>query len=315
MPTATGNSIPAYINAKLGYLKTKTKDATVEVDFAEVDYLVCEFNASLNNDGFKVSTQDVLASSTPQKLLNETRYKDQAQKLKNQAAGNEAKRLMSNFSNPALWMQSVPSNSSLRFDSAVFRHSVRVRLGLTVRNKQRMCSVCNIPADYHGLHDMRCKKVVTTVHHALRDKLYNIMNQAHLRVDKETRDLLKDNPNDRPADVYWIEGVAGKDLCLDVSVVDYAKDDGIFKREEEKKKKYSSRCANHGLVFKPLVVNTLGHFSKEFDSFISRIGRERAEAFRIEIHDSIKFVRESLQSTVVQVTAECALSLMANMEF
>lgn len=87
--------------------------------------------------------------------------------------------------------------------------------------------------------------------------------------DTEVSGLLNDGTDDRPADIYFTQNGIG--TCLDVSVVGYEQEDGLKKCEVKKNRNYFERCRQQNLMFKPLLMTTLGSFSEKFIAFIAQV--------------------------------------------
>ena len=252
--------------------------------------------------------QDLLASSNHQRLLSEIHFKSLIKRRMEKASGSDLLRLQSNVKSPASWLGVVPCQQFQTLTPVVFRFALRSRLGLPVTQGGK-CAQCPNARDTLGIHSSRCVKVRYPIHNGIRDTLHSMMKEGGLEVSTEDRDLLPGS-DDRPADVLWRNGPMGKTWCLDVSVVTYDMPNGIAAVEERKKALYDDRCRLQKLAFKPLIMNSLGAFSSEFDKFLRRVGELRAHRWNSDVHAAVKETREKMQLTAVRLIAAATAGLL-----
>jgi hypothetical protein len=303
IPRAKDVAFPAYINARSEFLRKFPDDD----EKLFIEGLIDEWNGVAVKEKYQVSAQVLLASNNPQKLMTAALFDNIAEDLYNSAPAATRCRLDSNRLSPAEWLRVEPT-FGLRMEPAAFRVAIRQRLGMDVRAKSENCTFCKRGfADYRGIHDTRCSTVVKLIHDSFRDKMFKMMADGAMAVEKEKVDVLKDESDDRPADIYLRDGSHGRGICYDLSVVDYTTPDGIADREKLKMNKYAARCDNVGVIFRPLVVNSLGQFSSEFKEFCGRIGRARADKFGTQAPSEISKVSRNAQFYLIKIISDAVL--------
>ncbi len=111
-------------------------------------------------------------------------------------------------------------------------------------------------------------------HDKIRDFLLSTSKQGNLECIKEETNLLSGS-KDRPGDIYYPMFTCNRGLCVDVTVVSsFADGDANFileKAAESKREKYSIRCRDNNMDFKPFVLDSMGCLHKESITFMKRL--------------------------------------------
>ena len=140
-------------------------------------------------------------------------------------------------------------------------------------------------ADPFGDHQVGCGGNGDRIHRhdSLKDSLFSAAQSAALAPRKEAPSLIPGSSS-RPADIYLPNWCRGRPAALDVTVIStlqsltlagVASTQGHALRvgEERKMAAHYAACRFVGVVFIPLVVESLGGWSEEAVHNISRIGR------------------------------------------
>ncbi len=123
-------------------------------------------------------------------------------------------------------------------------------------------------------------------HNAIRDCLFDLGLKAGMTVRKEPQRLLCDGTGDKPAEVLFASFSQGRDLCVDVTVVNplidiYEKmkheDNYLAEAVKQKNNRYAERYNAAGLNFMACAFETTGAICKEVTPLIDRIARNTAE--------------------------------------
>ena len=162
--------------------------------------------------------------------------------------------------------------------------SAKYRLGCPVFTADGQCSACHQYSGKEGDHAISCGYEGERIarHNHLRDHLYNTCVSAALGPTKEDRALIP-GTDARPADVLIPNWTSGKDTALDVTVVNPLQRalvdqaavhprHALDHRFSEKMSKHGEPCRVAGMVFIPLVVETLGGWHEQAEQQIKRIG-------------------------------------------
>ena len=121
-------------------------------------------------------------------------------------------------------------------------------------------------------------------HNIIRDAIHGTASQAALSPRKEESALLPGSTA-KPADVYLPGWANGKDAALDVTVVSTLQaalvkkageevGSAANKRHQEKQAKYWQACANEGIEFLPMVVETLGGWHPEASEVVTKLAQQ-----------------------------------------
>ena len=177
----------------------------------------------------------------------------------------------------------IPSKALFQvFDSREFVTLVRLWLGLKLgfRNSPA-CPFCKETMDSYGYHALTCRKggCLSVRHNALREAFLRFCKVSGITgVEREAQGLIQGS-SDRPADallpgddssLYVKNFLSSSPTCLDFAVINsqqpkYIHKAGVTKgaatAEYEKKIKlprYGKACADNGLTFVPMVVDSFG---------------------------------------------------------
>ena len=160
-------------------------------------------------------------------------------------------------------------------------------LGLRMSSGASRCPLCvgERAADTLGDHQVGCWGNGDRIyrHDSLRDTLFTAAQSAALAPRKEVPSLIPGSSS-RPADIFLPNWCGGRPAALDVTVISTlqsltlagaAASQGHALRvaEERKMAAHGAACQSVGVVFIPLVMETLEGWSDEVAHNISRIGR------------------------------------------
>ncbi len=125
---------------------------------------------------------------------------------------------------------------------------------------------------HKGHHELSCAGKGRRIlrHNAIRDCLFDLGLKAAMTVRKEPS-LLCDGTGDKPADVLFASFSQGRDLCVDVTVVNplidiYEKmkheDNYLAEAVKQKNNRYAERCNAAGLNFMACAFEATGAICK-----------------------------------------------------
>jgi hypothetical protein len=207
-----------------------------------------------------------------------------------------------------LWRCDVlPSpNLGLHLRTAEWAITVKYRLGCPVFSTAGACPACNLFSDKEGDHAISCGHQGERIarHNHLRDTLYHTAVSASLGPTREDRALIP-GTEARPADVLIPNWCAGKDAAMDVTVVNPLQTrmvdqaaahagHSLTVRFNDKMTKHGEACRRAGMVFIPLVVETLGGWEEQAEAQIKRLGAALARQTGQEEAEKIRHVFQSL---------------------
>ena len=186
------------------------------------------------------------------------------------------------------WLNAVPSSSlGLHLQDREFRLCLDYWLGIRLMDHETTCPCCasGKKADPMGDHHVGCGGNGDRIHRhdSLRDTLFAAAQSAALAPRKEVPALITGSAS-RPADIFLPNWSRGRPAALDVTVISTlqnltlagaAATQGHALRigEERKLAAHNADCKAVGIDFVPLVVESLGGWSKEAIHTIGRIGR------------------------------------------
>ena len=205
------------------------------------------------------------------------------------------------------WLNVLPSpNLGLHLRTAEWIISVKYRLGVPVFSTAGACPACHSFSDKEGDHAISCGHEGERIarHNHLRDTLYRTAVSAALGPTREGRALIP-GTEARPADVLIPNWCAGKDAAMDVTVVNPLQarmidqaavhaGHSLTVRFNDKMTKHGEACRREGMVFIPLVVETLGGWEEQADVQIKRLGAALARQTGQDESDKIRHVFQSL---------------------
>jgi hypothetical protein len=103
-----------------------------------------------------------------------------------------------------------------------YRTALRFRTGHDVLSSIGRCRFCaSGHSDTFGFHELSCpgQGRLISRYNALRDCVYSLGQQTGLSVRREPQNLLQDGTGDKPADFLFGSFYHGRDLCVDVTIV------------------------------------------------------------------------------------------------
>jgi hypothetical protein len=195
------------------------------------------------------------------------------------------------------WLTTLPlSCLAHRIESRSFRMLVRYRLGIPLASGESNCPSCpNAVLDVFGIHAASCGGTMgrTMRHNRIRDELCAIARQAGESAQTETQYLIPTDAGLKPADVFIEAWNYNKPICLDVSVVNplansivtnasITQGSAAKKGEEAKYVKYQKLCADVGLDFCPVVMETYGGFGDRALPILKKLGKKLADRSDLE---------------------------------
>jgi hypothetical protein len=220
------------------------------------------------------------------------------------------------------WTDLFPNKlRGLYMPAAAFSAALKYRLGMDIFNTQRKCANtnCSRMVDTRGHHLATCPSIHVVHHNNIRNLIRDEAARAHLQPSIETPGLLQgtDRYRERPADVFIPNFSGGQTLCLDVTIVDsfgyldkviapQKLDSGELgepqpgynanRAANAKREKYENIVAQHGMVFKPFAMESLGGLDVSCRPTLEYIGEKlrtvdkmSAEACTNRLHDQIVF--------------------------
>ena len=160
----------------------------------------------------------------------------------------------------------------------------RYRLGLPLYIKEGPCPSCRQQSDVQGNHAMCCGSGGERIsrHNHLRDHLHDVAAAAGLGPRKEVRFLIPGNDS-RPADVLLPHWKQGKDVALDVAVVNPCKGGTVVEAAavagfalndtfKSKMQKSAEACQREGVIFMPMVTESFGGWHEVAVTEVERLG-------------------------------------------
>ena len=186
------------------------------------------------------------------------------------------------------WLNVVPSRSlGLHIPCKDFVLCLRYWLGLPITNRSMTCTACGKfnAADVFGDHQIGCGGNGDRIgrHNAIRDAIYSAAQTAALAPLLEAPSLIPGSSS-RPADVFVPIWQLGRPAAMDVSVISTlqpltvvgaAASPGYALKvgEDRKLAAHQAGCSEAGILFLPLIVESLGGWNDTALDVISRIGR------------------------------------------
>ena len=196
-----------------------------------------------------------------------------------------------------------------------FRYSVLYRLGAPIYRSAGPCPACRKPSDRYGHHAIVCGSHGERIarHHHLRDALFQAAATANLAPRKEEGALLLGTA-ERPAAVLIPNWSGGRDTALDVTVVSPLTADRIARSADnpghtlkaafdEKCRLYHRACEREGIVFVPLLIETLGGWHEKAIDQVRKIARAQARNMGTEEDEAARHLFQRLGILLVKGNA------------
>ena len=147
------------------------------------------------------------------------------------------------------------------------------------------CSVCLRDCDAFGDHQVGCGGNNDRIfrHDSLREVLFSAAQSAALAPRREVPSLIPGSCS-RPADLYLPVWKCGRPSALDITVISplqkltlakaaVIQGSALLVAEERKRVAHANVCAEVGISFSPMAVETIGGWGKEAAETIHCIGR------------------------------------------
>jgi hypothetical protein len=246
------------------------------------------FNAT-NND--EILTSQILSfEKNPQKFLSSVTYNNRFNELISSSTCARDLILLKHARSPHAsdWLHQLPRFTS-EMPSQMWITAFRHHFGIPVYLSESLCLCCKGVNDIYGDHacgcgtgygDSTCPR--THRHNTGRFILNAVMVDASWTTSVETRFLLQDNLDARPADIF-VQGVRNE--CIDLTVVDSVGDwstaqdydpaDQLIKAANAKHVKYDASCRRENLAFTPFAMGSLGGFGDEALEIIYRVAESQ----------------------------------------
>ena len=184
------------------------------------------------------------------------------------------------------------------------------------------CIACPQPSDVEGDHAIACGYAGERIarHDQLRNALYHTCSQACLAPTREERALIP-GTDARPADLLLPSWTAGRDTALDVTVVSplqvamvrqAAQTPGhaLVKRAEDKMLKHGEACRQAGIVFVPLVFETVGGWGEQTVAQVKKMGSALARQTGGEEGEVIRHLVQRVSVLLTRGNAALLLNRM-----
>jgi hypothetical protein len=151
------------------------------------------------------------------------------------------------------------------------------------------CPICQAVSDPFGDHQVGCGGNGDRIHRhdSLRDALYSAAQSAALAPRKEVPSLIPGSSS-RPADVYLPNWKRGQPAAMDVTVISTLQQltvagasTTLSVGETRKVSAHADACRAVGVSFIPLVVESIGGWSKQALDTIKSIGRLQGQRLGI----------------------------------
>jgi hypothetical protein len=185
-----------------------------------------------------------------------------------------------------VWFLVTLPYAGLTMTALEYRTALRFRTGHEVLSSTGRCRFCTTGHfDTFGFHELSCpgQGRLVSCHNALRDCLYSLGQQAGLSVQQEPQNLLQDGTGHKPADVLFGSFYHGRDLCVDVTIVNPFTDIHKKLRDPDsflqsavthKRQHYAARCNTAGKLFAVCAFEVSGGINlSEMKSVLKRIHR------------------------------------------
>ena len=168
-----------------------------------------------------------------------------------------------------------------------FRISLRYWLGLPVYNSSsHQCPACGRDSDAYGDHTITCASEYERIHRhdIIRDAIHDVAKHAGLSPVPEAR--LVANSQSRPGDIF-LPNWRSRQTAFDVAVTSPLSQSAlpqssstpgaaIQQMKSRKMNKHFRPCQSNGIMFVPLVVETLGRWDADAIDHLRAIAKRAA---------------------------------------
>ena len=183
------------------------------------------------------------------------------------------------------WLNTAPLTAlGLHLRPMEFILAVKYRLGLNVYDREGPCPACLRFSDAKGDHAMCCGWGGERIsrHNALRDALFDTAASAGLAPVKEGRFLLPGDDR-RPADILVPNFAGGRDVALDVTVVNPIQDAtmpqaattpgfALSYAHDRKVRGAEEDCRRQGIAFIPMAAESFGGWHSAAEREVRKLG-------------------------------------------
>ena len=196
----------------------------------------------------------------------------------------------------------------------------KYRLGCPVFPTSGKCPACPNFSDKEGDHAISCgyQGERTARHNHLRDLLYHTALSAALGPTREDRALIP-GTEARPADVLLPNWTGGRDTALDVTVINPLQTSLVAQAAatpghalnvayNRKMTQSAEACRLEGMVFTPLVAETLGGWHESAVEQVKKLGSALARHTGQEESDKIRHLYQGLAVRLAKGNASLFLN-------
>lgn len=191
------------------------------------------------------------------------------------------------------WLNGIPSAAlGLHLQDQEFRFCLRYWLGTPLHSGSYPCPECHSIADEFGDHQVGCGGGGDRImrHNSIRDVIFSAAQSAALAPTREAPGVIPVSLS-RPADVLLPTWSYGRPAALDVHVISPLQQQTINAAAstpghalqvgvQRKLTAHLSACRSAGVVFVPVVAESLGGLAEDTISTIARLGKGIASRIR-----------------------------------
>jgi hypothetical protein len=206
----------------------------------------------------------------------------------------------------------------------IWNIAVGYRLGVQFFNAPFLCPqpACSETMDKFGLHAMRCGggNCLKARHNLLRDFFFSVSQKAAMSPVLEPQHLMPGNM--KPADWACPNFDDGKTLVCDVGITDPLQDAMIAQSAstpcyaadayaKKKRAKYNDLLADSSIVFKAVIVETLGAWNGDAKYVIADLGKKLSQRkFGRTVNECVNYIYNSASIILQRSNARILLSRM-----
>jgi len=239
-------------------------------------------------------------------------------------ACDQARLLAASAPHAGAWL-TTPATKALRrrLTSGEFSAAAALRIGARVLPSDTWCPKCDRVLDSRVTHAVTCAAGGhrTVRHNLLRDVVFFMLHSLGVDAEKEAAHLLASDPNRRPGDIVvrgWGDGVPYAmdfavtcplqcDALLESSCVQLASA-AAYEEHKRQDRDTADRCAHHGLILKPIVVETLGGWGLEAQTFFKQLAKLKATRTGTTESAATEYIYGHLALTLQRANARAVLA-------